>query len=289
MKKNPGNVWITKASGEKADFSDQKLRASLHHAGASDEQADAIVDEINGKLFAGITTKKIYKLAFDLLKDTSPHLAGRYQLKRAIMELGPSGYPFERFVAEILRCQGFDVQVGVTVHGTCVKHEIDVIALKDHQHFMVECKYHNSQGVVCDVKIPLYIQSRFKDVESQWVKLQGHANKFHQGWVVTNTKFSGDAIQYGICAGLNLVGWNYPVGASLKDQIDSLGLHPVTSLTSLTAEEKRKLLDHNVVLCREICQNEHHLDRLGIAPARKKGILEEAHLLCQKLIHHGKH
>jgi Holliday junction resolvase len=227
--------------------------------------------------------KKIFKLAFELLKDNSPHIAGRYHLKHAIMQLGPSGYPFEYFVAQILRHQGFDVEVSVTVQGACVKHEIDVMAYKDEQHFMVECKYHNRQGVVCDVKIPLYIHARFKDVESQWVKLPGHANKFHQGWVVTNTKFTRDAIQYGTCVGLNLLGWNYPTGKSLKDLIDSFGLHPVTCLTTLTLEEKQKLLEHKVVLCREIWEHPAHLDRLGIGAPRLEKVLEECRQLSQRL------
>jgi Holliday junction resolvase len=287
MKKKPNEVTVTKASGERAHFSEQKLRASLRHAGATPEQIDGIVDEIEGRLYQGISTKKIYKLAFNLLKDTSPHLAGRYHLKQAIMELGPSGYPFERFIAEILRHQGFAVKVGVTVQGKCVQHEIDVIAERDQQHYMVECKYHNRQGVVCDVKIPLYIHARFQDVESQWVKLPNQSFKFHQGWLVTNTKFTTDAIQYGTCAGLNLLGWNYPPGASLKDQIDKLGLYPLTALTSITDAEKRHLLDHKVVLCREIWEHPGHLKHFKMEASREERVLEECRLLCEKLFKHS--
>jgi hypothetical protein len=285
--KNPGSIAVTKASGERANFSVQKLRASLRHAGATPERIEGIVDEIQGALYQGISTKKIYQIAFNLLKDTSPHLAGRYHLKQAIMELGPSGYPFERFIAEILHHQGFAVKVGVTVQGKCVQHEIDVIAERDQQHFMVECKYHNSPGTVCDVKIPLYIHARFQDVESQWVKLPNHAFKFHQGWLVTNTKFTHDAIQYGTCAGLNLLGWNYPPGTSLKDQIDTLGLYPLTALTSITEAEKQYLLEHKVVLCREIWDHPAHLKPLKLDPAREERILEECRQLCQKLFKHS--
>lgn len=274
-------VLVTKASGEMVKFSETKLRSSMQRTGATNEQINRIIDEISDKLYAGISTKKIYRMAFNLLRESSKYLAARYHLKRAIMELGPSGYPFEKFVAAILHQQGYRIEVGQIVQGKCVKHEIDVIAEMDHHHFMIECKYHNQPGIFCDVKIPLYIQARFKDVEAEWKKLPGHANKFHQGWVVTNTKFSPDAIQYGNCAGLKLLGWDYPVKGSLKDLIDSLHLYPVTCLTSLTRLEKQQLLNRKIVLCKEVCDNKKHLEDIGLNSIRIKKIIEEGSQLCK--------
>jgi Holliday junction resolvase len=196
------------------------------------------------------------------------------------MELGPSGYPFEKFIGEILKQQGYSVTVGVIVKGRCVYHEVDVIAEKDHHHFMIECKYHNQPGTVSNVKIPLYIQSRFKDIEQQWLQLPDHANKFHQGWVVTNTRFTDDAIQYGNCVGLHMMGWDYPRKHSLKAQIDMLELYPITCLSTLTKIEKQQLLDKNIVLCKEICDHEYHLSDIGIKPSRIPKILAEGHQLC---------
>lgn len=287
MKKR-NKISITKASGEIVPFSADKLKHSLERAGASESEIERIVEEINNRLYEGISTKKIYRIAFNLLKESSRHLAAKYHLKRAIMELGPSGYPFEKFIGEILRYQGYKTTVGVIVQGQCVNHEIDVIAEVDHQHLMIECKYHNQPGTFSDVKIPLYIQARFKDVEAQWLKLPGHGTKFHQGWIVTNTRFSTDAIQYGNCAGLHLLGWDYPVKKSLKDQIDTLGLYPITCLTTLTKTEKQRLLDRKIVLCKEICDNEQYLAQAGINPTRIKSVLEEGNQLCQHLIESGK-
>jgi hypothetical protein len=283
MKKKKG-ILITKASGEIVQFSERKLRSSLQRAGATDEQADRVMDEISNRLFKGISTKKIYRIAFNILRESSQHLAARYHLKRAIMELGPSGYPFEKYVGEILHQQGYKVAVGEIVQGQCVKHEIDVIAEMDHHHFMIECKYHNQPGTICDVKIPLYIQARFKDVEAQWLKLPGHGTKFHQGWVVTNTRFSSDAIQYGNCVGLHLLGWDYPIKGSLKDLIDKLGLYPITCLITLSKAEKQHLLERKIVLCKEICDNIQYLVQAGVNPSRIKSVLEEVTQLCQHLI-----
>lgn len=280
MKKD---LLITKASGEIAKFSESKLRSSLQRAGASSDQIDGIIDGVTEKLYEGITTKKIYRLAFNLLKESSRHLAAKYHLKQAIMELGPSGYPFEKYIGEILRYQGYEIKVGVVVQGRCVQHEVDVIAQVDHQQLMIECKYHNQPGIFCDVKVPLYIHARFKDVETQWIQSQGQETKLYQGWVVTNTRFSSDAIQYGTCAGLKLIGWNYPAKGSLKDQIDTLGLYPITCLTSLTKNEKQDLLDKKIVLCKEIDQNRKLLEQIGVKPSRIDIILQETHLLCKHL------
>lgn len=283
------DVIITKASGEKEPFAKNKLRQSLLRAGATRELADQIVQAIQKNLTKGMSTKLIYKRAHKLLSKSSRPIAGRYHLKTGIMELGPSGFPFETYLSEILRHRGYQVQVGKIVEGKCVRHEVDVIAEKDDQHFMVECKYHNSPGMVCDVKIPLYIQARFKDVEARWKEIQGHGEKFHQGWVVTNTRFTSDAITYGTCTGLNLVSLDFPQQGSLRDMIEETGLYPLTCLTSLTQREKKSLLEKRIVLCREICQDPKQLHQLEIAADRVKEILKEGHQLCHKLIQHDQH
>ncbi|MCQ6961067.1 ATP cone domain-containing protein [Mucilaginibacter aquariorum] len=274
-------INITKASGEIALFSPEKLRHSLERSGAGEDTINEIIREVEQNLYNGITTKQIYKVAFGLLKKESRHSAAKYRLKNAIMEFGPSGFPFEKFIAAILKYQGYSVSVGEIVKGHCVNHEIDVIAEKENHHFMIECKFHNLPGKNCDVKIPLYIQARFKDVEHQWKNLPGHATKLHQGWVVTNTKFSGDAIQYGLCAGLNLLGWDFPKGNSLREQIDASGLYPVTCLTTLTHGEKQFLLDKRLVLCRDLCEQPGMLSVAGISRQRVTEIMNEASVLCK--------
>ena len=274
---------IIKASGEKVQFSSDKLRKSLHRSGAIDETINEIISEVESQVFEGITTKKIYQIAFGLLKKLTKPFAAKYKLKQAIMELGPSGFPFEKYIGEILKYQGFKVKVGEIVKGHCVNHEIDLVAEKDERHFMIECKYHNTSGYTCDVKIPLYIQARFKDVEKQWMQLPGHKTKFHQGWVVTNTKFSSDAIQYGLCAGLYLMGWDFPKGASLSEQIDNSGLYPITCLTALTAREKQLLLESKIVLCKELCNNSKLVSIAEISSQRIYLIMNEADALCKNV------
>lgn len=283
MKISSNHVNITKASGHKVPFNKGKLKQSLLHSGANSELADEIVSEVMEMLVEGMSTRKIYKTAFRLLRNTSRPLAARYNLKRAIMEFGPSGFPFEQFVGELLNQKGYRTQVGVIVKGHCVNHEVDVIAEKDNHHFMIECKFHNRQGYICDVKIPLYIQSRFLDVETSWKQIDGHSEKFHQGWVVTNTRFSEDAVQYGRCMNMNLVGWDYPKNNGLKDWIDGSGLHPVTCLTTLTQKEKQELLDNKIVLCKTLHHNYSLLQSIGVKPPRLQKVMDECAALCKTL------
>ncbi|HLO55128.1 MAG TPA: restriction endonuclease [Saprospiraceae bacterium] len=288
MKTDTENINITKASGIKAPFNKGKLKQSLFRSGANSEQADEVVTEIMEMLVEGMSTRKIYKTAFRLLRNVSRPMAARYKLKHAIMELGPSGFPFEQFVAELLKHKGYKTQVGVIVKGHCVNHEVDVIAEKDKHHFMIECKFHNRQGYSSDVKIPLYIQSRFLDVETSWKQLDGHAEKFHQGWVVTNTRFSEDAAQYGRCMNMNLVGWDYPKNNGLKDWIDGSGLHPVTCLTTLTQKEKQQLLDRKIVLCKTMHHNHTVLQSIGIGSPRLEKVMDECSALCETFSYKNK-
>jgi hypothetical protein len=273
-------ILIRKASGEPVPFSEEKLRTSLLRSGASMPEATGIAKDIKAQLYPGVTTRQIHRWAIGRMRKKSPHSAGRYMLKRGIMELGPSGFPFEKFVAEILKREGYSTLTAQIVNGRCVSHEVDVIAEKDDHHFMIECKYHNHPGTVCDVKIPLYIHARFKDIEPVWTALPGHSKKLHQGWVVTNTRFTVDAVKYGTCAGLNLIGWDYPNGGSLRSRIDALGLYPVTCITSLTKYEKQLLLDEGIVLAKDVRLKPELLKKSGISDARMQTVLQEIGQLC---------
>lgn len=275
MKKHPQTPFIKKASGDVVPYDEEKLIKSLIRAGASEENIRQIVIDIEKHLYPGISTKAIYKEAFRMLKKKARPAAARYKLKNAIMEMGPSGFPFEKLVGEIFKAQGYKTKVGITIKGFCINHEIDVIAEKENEHLLVECKYHNLHGILCDVKIPLYIHARFTDVEKE-LRQHPHNNlKTFQGWVFTNTRFSSDAVQFGKCIGLNLVGWDYPSGNSLNNLVDRLALYPLTCLTTITQAEKQKLIDNEYVMAEELLQDINALKRIGIKEPRVTEVLKE--------------
>lgn len=281
MKIDKYNIMVTKASGIQVPFDMEKLKKSLLRSGAGNDQADEIVSRIREIIVDGMSTKKIYKKAFQLLQNLSGPVAARYKLKQAIMELGPSGFPFEQFFAELLKDKGYKVKVGEIVQGHCIDHEIDIIAEIGDQHFIIECKYHNHQGNISDVKIPLYIHSRFLDIEKKWKMVEGHFEKFHQPWVVTNTRFSNDATRYGRCMNMNLISWDYPKNNGLKEWIDHSGLHPITSLTTLSQGEKQILLEKGIVLCKMIHHNYSLLEKIGIKQPRLHKVINECLALSE--------
>lgn len=279
--KNP--ISIIKASGEKSIFSEEKVRASLRTTGADENQIDLIIEEIYKHLHEGMTTRSIYKIAFALLKSGMRHQAARYHLKFAIMELGPSGFPFEKYMAELLKAEGYSTRTNQFFQGKCVTHEIDVVGEKNTEQLVVECKYHNQQGISCNVKIPLYIHARFNDILA-FRESKNKSNKQLKGLIITNTRFSADALQYAGCSGIDLLGWNHPFKNGLQNRIDRHGLYPVTCLTTLSGAEKQKLLEKDVILCSNLLKRSDLLKSMGMKPARTARILSEAEDLCKPLI-----
>ena len=268
-------IRVIKGNGEKALFDREKLKQALASSGAGTDEQEKIAAVVESRIFDGIPTKRIYQMAFDLLKRESRKIAGRYRLKNAIMEMGPTGFPFEVFVGKIFETMGYEVETGVIVQGKCVQHEADVIARKPGEMMMLECKFHMDTSTKSGVQVPLYIQSRYLDVKSAWEKQYGK-ELHYSGGVVTNTRFSDDAIQYGNCAGLVLISWDYPSDTGLKYWIDKTGLQPVTSLISLTKKDKQFLLNKEIVLCSQLEENKELLKEMGISDFQVRKILNEA-------------
>jgi hypothetical protein len=180
----------------------------------------------------------------------------------------------------VLTYSGYTTEVGQILQGKCVSHEIDVIADKSNETTVIECKFHSEQGITCNVKVPLYIHSRYQDVKTHWNSNPKKETSLTKGWVVTNTRFTEDALKYGSCSGLFLLSWDYPKNDGLKDRIDRLGLYPITVSTLLTKREKQFLLSRDIVLCRELLNDHFFLDHLNISEIRQQKILHEISQLC---------
>jgi len=271
---------VKKQSGEQQPFSEEKLIESIRRAGAPDELAWQVVAQLRPVLFDGITTREIYRRAFQLLRKLMRNVAARYSLKSAIMDLGPSGYPFEKFVGEIFRKQGFETKTGQTIIGRCVTHEMDVVAEKPHLTIMVECKYRNDQSKISGVQVPLYVNSRMQDIELVWKELPENKDKKFEGWIVTNTRFSTDAEEYGSCAGLHLVSWSYPEKDNLRQIAEKYGLFPITSLTGLNKKQKQYLLEKEVILASHLIENSQYLEGFELTEKKKQEIIAEASMLA---------
>lgn len=273
-------VEVIKHSGERAGFSIEKLKSSLRKSGAEEALVNEISNNVRDELYQGISTKEIYNRAFALLKKEKKGYASKYKLKKAIYELGPTGFPFEKFIAALLFYSGYKVKTGQFLQGKCVLHEVDVVARKNDQFIVIECKFHSDEGRNCNVKIPLYIHSRYRDILNNYNN-KNEAEKPTEGWVVTNTRFTEDALQYGKCAGLYLLSWDYPKDNGIRDRIDRLGLYPITASTLMSQREKQFLLSRDIVLCKQLINDDFYLDHLGISENRQARILEEIKILCK--------
>jgi len=273
-------IYIKKFSGDLEAFSIEKLQKSLSKSGASKKTVAKIIENLKPQLYNGITTKLIYDKAFKLLKKHDRFCATKYSLKKAILALGPTGYLFEKLVGEILKYKGFKTQVSVVLPGECVTHEIDVLAEKDNCAYAIECKFHTKLKYRSDVKVPLYINSRFLDIQKKWNNDPTKTTTLKQGWLITNTKFTEDAISYGNCVGLSLISWDYPKGNGIKDHIDRFGLYPITALISLKKWEKTELINKNILLVTELTDNLHLLNELNVPAKRIKKVKLELKAVC---------
>lgn len=269
------NILIRKATGELEPFDPGKLADSLRRSGADEASVEEITESIQFWLQDGVTTRKIYARAHSLLGKHRKSASARYKVKQALMELGSSGYPFEHFVGELFRKQGFDVEVGQILEGCSITHEMDVIATANGVQHLMECKHSQMQGKYVSIQTPLYVHSRVNDIVNKRKEDDAFRGLAFQGWVVTNTRFSDDSMQYAAYYGLNLLGWDYPAGNGIKDLVEREKMYPVTVLTNLTARNKQYLVENGVVTCNELYRRYDIMDALDIPQKRRAALKKE--------------
>jgi hypothetical protein len=273
-------VFIVKAGGERERFNPEKLLYSLEKAGANREEARRIALHIEKEMRDGMRTSDVYEKAFSELRKVEASSAGKYSLRRALAELGPTGFPFEHFVAELMKARGYDTELNVIGRGKCIEHELDVVAWKGGETIAIEAKFHHELGIKTDVKVALYVKARFEDLFGKPILCKGDERPMTSGILLTNTKFTENAIRYSKCAGLNLIGWNYPDKGNLHHLIEELGLHPITTLPSLSGHEKRQFAEAGIVLCKHVREKKEALASLGLPEKRELEIISESNLVC---------
>jgi len=274
-------IQITKASGKTEDINTEKLRNSLLRSGASEELASEIIDRIMLEIAPLASTKKIYRLARKYLRQLN-HASGlRYSLKRALFRLGPTGYPFEKYYSFLLKSYGYETQTGSIIQGRCVNHEIDVIAVNDKEVNFVECKYHNKPGTTVDVKVAMYVESRFRDLTPAMAAR--YPDRRFRGWLVTNTRLTDDALKYAECNKYGVRSWGYPDDDSLEKMIEDKRLYPVTIVSGIQSGLISRLLKENIILLKDlVSMNVRDIRHILSLPEKKAAALKkQADELCQ--------
>ena len=277
----PEALLIRKSDGNLVPFDPEKLRASLERSDAAPHVVEWILDDVDRLLVPGMSTRTIYREAFNRLRQKSRHAAGRYRLKRALLDLGPSGYPLEHFVGKLMEHQGFSTEVGGVHAGRCVSHEVDVWAKGSQTLRIMECKFHSDVKRKSSIQTALYVQARYQDLVSNLSSDEAALTPV--AYVVTNTRFTSEAVEYGRCMGMELISWDQPRTGNLKQWIDESGFHPLTCLSSLNRSEKRALLDAGSVLCSELTAT--LLERAGVPAKKHEKVLSECTSIVEERTH----
>ncbi len=267
---------IVKADGSQEPFDPVRLTVSLQRAGAGPHIAERIVQEVTRTIVPGVSSKEVYMHAFALLRKESRPVAARYALRRALLELGPTGHPFEDFISHLYTVLGWQVETRKIIRGKCVSHEVDFYASHPEQNTFLaaELKYHNDPNYKTDLKVALYVKSRFDDIFSCHSEIR--TCPIDRGLLVTNTKFTSEAIAYAECAGVELLGWGYPTDNSLFLMMSRAKVYPITALTRLSRAEKRLLIDTGTATVDQIMTERRRLDVLHLSPDRIGALLAEA-------------
>jgi hypothetical protein len=265
---------IIKATGEKTNFEKNKIEKSVLKAGASKNLAKIVARKVENQIQKGSSTEKILNTTLKYL-DKRPEIAARYDLKRAIMSLGPSGFPFEEFFSQVLQNYGYKTQTGKSIRGKMILQEIDIIAERKLKH-MIEAKYHNSRGIYTDTKVAMYTYARFLDVKSN------QKEKFTNSWLVTNTRCTSNAIKYAHGVNLKIIGWSYPNKGNLQELIEKKGLYPITIIPGMSKKVKEKLFHSKIILAKDLANHKitELIEKTGLDKKTLEKILEKAKAIC---------
>ncbi len=273
---------VRKASGDIQEFSAEKVADLLTRIEVPADFISKILEQLEAELSEETSTAELRQLITDHLAQLpQPELfIARYNIKPALRKFGPAGHTFERYTAKLLEADGFtNIQTPVLIEGECISHEIDVIATKDGENHMVECKFHNEDGIKSDVSVALYVYARFEDVRHSSSMPGG----FQHVWLATNTKVTSEAEKYAACKGMHLLSMEKPYGSSILDRVVRQDLFPVSSLRILEPHLDA-LVENDIILLAQLWESD------SMQLAEKTGIplqtLQEAQHLASKIFAH---
>lgn len=267
---------ILKADGSRESFDPKRLIRSLERAGAGVHTAERIARTVAESVVNGATSKEVYSKAFTLLRKEARPMAARYAVRRALLELGPTGHPFEDFISHLFATEGWHIETRKMIRGKCVTHETDLYAShpESNEFLAAELKYHNDPAYKTDLKVALYVKSRFDDIFACDEAVR--ACPIDRGLLITNTKFTSEAIAYALCSGVELLGWNFPEENSLYVRMEKAKVYPISALTMLSLAEKRLLIEDGTIAVDQVVQERARLDPLHLSPEQVGQLLAEA-------------
>ena len=258
---------VTKANGSRQMFDKTKIVKTCMRMGATRKDALEVADKIEKRLYNGISTAKILKMLFQFMRRYKPHVSQIYDLRKGI-SLMSSKPEFEIFIQNLLSHNGFEVSSNRILKGKCVEHEVDGIAKKNGVTYFVEAKHHVNYHQFTGLDESRIARAVLEDVTEGYDLGRGGL-KIDKAMLVTNTKYSDHATQYGVCKGILQVGWSTPANLSLQSMIEEENLYPLSCLKGLSLDTRLHLADSGVVLMNQVTEED------TLALARKTGLPHE--------------
>lgn len=270
------DVYVTKADGSTQLYNREKIVQTSLRLGADRTLAEQIARQIEPKLYDGIPTRRILQLLFSYMRKPKPAVKHLFDLRRGISYMEPKP-EFEMFVRALLTYSGYAVQSNRVLRGLCGEHEVDAIAVKDGLTYFVEAKHHETYHAFTGLDESRIARAILEDVTEGYIR--GTTDiKIDGAIIVTNTKYSYHAANYGACRGIIQVGWSTPAGFSVRDTVIEHCLYPLSCIRGLSRETRMRLVAVGIVLVRQLLdQDRHYLERqLGLSPQTVSSLLEKA-------------
>jgi hypothetical protein len=162
---------------------------------------------------------------------------------------------FEAYVRAILARDGFEVSPNQLLIGKCVNHEVDGVARKNGFIYFLEVKHHLNYHIPTGLDESRIARAVLEDV-AEGFALGRSDLKIDGAMIITNTRYSQEAIQYGKCRGILQVGWSSPTGHGLQDLVTETNLFPLSCLRGLKRDVREKLANSGIVLFEQMLNEE---------------------------------
>ena len=276
-------VLVTKADGSKQLFDEEKIVRTCLRMRASREDALQIVQKVEGRLYEGISTRKILQMIYSLMRKQKPAVKHLFDLKYAISLMEPKP-EFEAFIRILLVQSGFKVEPNTILRGLCGEHEADAIATRDGMTHFVEVKHHNSYHALTGLDESRIARAILEDVT------EGYSHglssiKIDRAMIVTNTRYSEHAMKYGRCRDILQVGWSSPEFFGLREMVEKHKLYPLSCLRGISAKVRLRLVEAGVVVIKQLLEQDlRYLERKTDLPRETiLSIMEKARHTTQTL------
>lgn len=240
--------YILKSDGREEYWQDKKLLGSLLKSKLDLPQAQEVLSAIKKEVKSGMPTSEIRQLTFSKLCKLKLPQAQLYNLRAALAELPPK--TFERYIMRLLEADNYVCEWEKIVPGAGTSHEVDVVARKGDDFFLIECKRRANPHKISGLGKVLQLQARFEDI------LDGNSQglnkyKFTRAWLINNAKFSDHAENYASYKKIWLTGWGYPKDLGLNNWIQFLQVYPVT-LLRLSRADINRLINNDILTFKDM-------------------------------------